>query len=342
MILIDGSYGEGGGQIVRSALTLSIILNRPVSIQNIRAGRKNPGLSAQHLTAVRAAAMICAAQVSGATLGASRLTFAPQGPACPGPYEFDVAEAREGGSAGAATLVLQTVLLPLALAAGESTITVKGGTHVPWSPPFHHLAEVYLPALARLGAPMSAELLAWGWYPAGGGAIRVKIPGQATLKADQVWPERGALRRVTGVAVASSLPADIAQRMSARAMRLLTEAGLPAAIAPQRVRSVSPGAGLFLTAEYEFIRAGFSALGQKGKPADKVAEEAVNDLLAFHRSQAILDDHLADQILLPLALAGFTGQLSAGQLSLHATTNLWVAEQFLGRTLTGISRSEYV
>ena len=336
MLTIDGSYGEGGGQILRTALALAAILTQPIQIENIRAGRKNPGLAAQHLTAVRAAAMICEAELAGDKLGSTTLNFAPQTRPVAGFYEFDVAEAREGGSAGAVTLVLQTVLLPLALAGDASVVTLRGGTHVPWSPSFHYVNEVYLPTLARLGIEAAAELKAWGWYPAGEGEIELTIASSARL--DQIRAERlqefgatrGDLRQINGLAVASSLPAHIAQRMRDRAANLLAEAGLPAAIEPRRVRSASPGAGIFLTAEYESSLAGFSALGKKGKPSEQVAEEAVNDLLAFHRSQAAVEAHLADQLILPWALAKLPGALSTERLTGHILTNIWVVEQFFG------------
>jgi RNA 3'-terminal phosphate cyclase (ATP) len=334
MLEIDGSYGEGGGQILRTALALAAILTQPIRITNVRAGRKNPGLAAQHLTAVRAAAMICEAELTGDKLGSTALTFAPQSTPVAGFYEFDVA--REGGSAGAATLVLQTILLPLAMAGNTSVVTLRGGTHVPWSPSFHYVSEVYLPTLARLGIEATAELKAWGWYPAGGGEIELTVAGSA--RRDQVESEqiqefsakRGKLKQISGVAVASSLPAHIAQRMRNQAVNLLAEAGLLAAIEPRRVRSVSPGAGMFLTAEYESSITGFSALGKKGKPSEHVAEEAVNKLLAFHRSQAAVEVHLADQLILPWALAKLPGVLSTERLTEHTLTNIWVVEQFFG------------
>ena len=348
MLTIDGSYGEGGGQIVRTSMALAAILSRPVCIKNIRAGRNPPGLAAQHLAAIRAAAFICEARLEGDKLGSTQLTFEPHSPPVPGIYEFDVAGARTGGSAGAASLVLQTVLLPLALAQKSSTITVKGGTHVPWSPSYHYLNEVYLPMLAPLGIQAAAELIAWGWYPAGNGEIHLVVEAgtpeaaaRASVPAAFPGPqhdvfirwgqERGELVRISGVAVASSLPAHIAQRMADRALSLLRQAGLPAAIEPQRVRSVSPGAGIFLLAEYEWSRAGFGAIGKIGKPSETVAEEAVNDLLAFHESGTALDQHLADQLVLPVAVCGVPAMLQTAQLSKHTLTNIWVVEQFLGR-----------
>jgi len=176
-LAIDGSHGEGGGQIVRSALALAAHLEREVVIDGIRAGRPQPGLAAQHLTAVRAAAAICDAALEGDSLGSRRLRFAPGGAVRAGDYAFDVGRARAGGSAGAATLVLSTVLVPLALAPGASTVSIRGGTHVPWSPSFDYACDVWLPSLRRLGVRAELELVASGWYPAGGGEIRARIDG---------------------------------------------------------------------------------------------------------------------------------------------------------------------
>lgn len=343
MLVIDGSYGEGGGQILRTSLTLAAIQARPVRIQNIRAKRKTPGLAAQHLTAVRAAATICRATVRGDYLGSTELVFIPETTPLPGVYEFDVSQAREGGSAGAATLVLQTVLVPLALASADSLVSVKGGTHVSWSPPFHYLNQVYLPMLGRLGLQAKAQLPAWGWHPAGGGEISVEIQGRPSGETEaKVWVERGPLKQISGVAVAASLPAHIAQRMRDCAVNLLSRAGLsPHTIEPQRVRSISPGAGIFLVAEYETGLAGFSALGHKGKASERVAEEAVEALVGFHQSGTAFDEHLADQLIMPIAASGFTATYSAEKISLHTLTNLWVVEQFLG-PITEVNQQEKI
>jgi RNA 3'-terminal phosphate cyclase (ATP) len=274
--------------------------------------------------------MICDADVSGDELGSTTLTFVPQSVPIPGLYEFDVAEVREGGSAGAVALVLQTILLPLALADDASEVKIKGGTHVAWSPSFHYICDAYLPALARWGASANVELLAWGWYPAGSGEIKATIPGRARLAGNGDWQNRGELQQVKGIAVASSLPAHIAQRIRNRAVNLLDQAGMPSSIEPQRVRSNSPGAGIFLTAEYENVRTGFTALGKKGKPSEQVAQEAVDALLAYHHSGAVVDEHLADQLVVPAALAEWSGTLPVERVSNHTLTNLWVVEQFLG------------
>jgi len=347
-LVIDGSYGEGGGQILRSALALAAITGRAITIQNIRAGRKNPGLAAQHLTGVRAAAAVCRARVTGDGLGSPTLTFLPGGPPQAGEYVFDVSEAREGGSAGATTLVLQAVLLPLALAAGDSSLVIRGGTHVAWSPPFDYVQDVWLPMLARLGVMAGLELVRWGWYPAGQGELRATVHGLGGRlePSSPVLMERGPLRRIWGRAVAANLPSHIPQRMASRARSLLAGAGLVAQIEPLRVRAVSAGAGIFLTAEYEGVRAGFSALGARGKPSEAVAEEAAMALLSHRDAGQALDQHLADQLVLPLALAGGTSTFGVERVSRHLTTNLWVLEQFglastrvEGRQVTVTSRA---
>ena len=335
MLTIDGTYGEGGGQIIRTTLTLASILNQSFSLKNIRGKRKTPGLAAQHLTAVQASAMICDAKVTGDTLGSTQLTFSPQSSPQAGLYGFDVAQARAGGSAGATSLVLQTILLPLIYAAAPSEVTIRGGTHVAWSPSFHYLRDVYLPMVAQLDIQATLTLAAWGWYPAGEGEIRLEVPhrkAQPSFSSHELlWESRGSLQVVSGLAIASSLPAHIAQRMQNRATKLLDQADIPNTIEPRRVRSVSPGAGLFLVAKYEHCRAGFCILGKKGKTSEQVAEEAVQKFLTFHqKSKAVLDEHLTDQLILPMALSGRSGVFYAEKLSSHTLTNLWVVEQFLG------------
>lgn len=329
-MVIDGSYGEGGGQILRTALALAAITGRTVQIEKIRAGRKNPGLAAQHLTGVRAAAAVCKARVTGDELGSQRLTFEPGGPPQADAYIFDVAEARMGGSAGATTLVLHTILLPLTMAAGHSMVVFRGGTHVAWSPPFDYARDVWLPTLARIGLEASLELVNWGWYPIGQGELQATIKGRGmdTRPSPLTLADRGALRRVWGRAVAANLPSHIPQRMADRARSLLEGAGIKAQVDPLRVRAACAGAGIFLAAEYEHARAGFSALGARGKPSEVVAEEAVTALLAHRDSGAALDEHLADQLVLPLALGGGVSSFTVERISRHLTTNAWVVEQF--------------
>ncbi len=327
MIQIDGAYGEGGGQVLRTSLSLAIITNQPIRLDRIRAGRQNPGLAAQHLTAVRAAAAICQAEVRGDALGSMTLEFIPGGSAQAGQYRFDVTQAREGGSAGAVTLVLQTILLPLALAAGGSEVILQGGTHVSFSPSLTYIEQVYLPMLSRMGVQAETKLNAWGWYPQGGGEVELRVSGGSKLSGFNLL-NRGDLQQVRGRAVVTQLPSHIPQRMAMRAENLLHQANLRAVVQPLRERGVAPGAGIFLTAEYENSLAGFGALGRVGLPAEKVAEMACEELLNFHKTVAPVDVHLADQLLLPAALASVESQYRVAEISTHLTTNAWVIEQF--------------
>jgi RNA 3'-terminal phosphate cyclase (ATP) len=334
MVTIDGSHGEGGGQVLRTALALSAITGQPARIESIRAGRKNPGLRPQHLTAVYAAAAICAAQLEGDDLGSQTLTFVPGSLPRPGEYTFDVAEAAQGGSAGSVGLVLQTVLLPLATGAEESHLTLKGGTHVPWAPPVSYLIHVFLPALRQMGIRVQIELARWGFYPAGGGEISVQIAGREGPWHVVQLTQRGDLRRAWGTAAVMNLPAHIPQRMAAHARNVLAEAGIQAQVDPQRLRGSGPGAGVFLFAEYDHITAGFTAYGQKGLPAERVAEAACTDLLAHHHSNSPVDPYLADQLVLPMALAPGESRLATSRISQHLLTNIWVVRQFLPRHLS--------
>jgi RNA 3'-terminal phosphate cyclase (ATP) len=328
LLVLDGSHGEGGGQILRTALALAALTGRSFRLEKIRAGRPKGGLAAQHLTAVQATAAISAAEVEGAVLGSQRLSFAP-GPTRAGDYTFDVAAARQGGSAGATTLVLQAVLLPLALAAGRSRLILCGGTHMAWSPPFDDVAAAWLGALRRMGVEASVELVRWGFYPVGRGEITARIEGGGRRRlASLELLERGPLALVRGRAVGANLPAHVPERMARRARALLAAAGLPSAVEPLSVEAACPGAGVFLAADYAGWTAGFSALGARGKPAEAVAEEAVEALLGFHRSGATVDAHLADQLLLPCALAGAPSRFLAERATGHLTTNAWTLERF--------------
>ena len=327
-LAIDGSHGEGGGQILRTALALSAATGRPVRLFNIRAGRAKPGLAAQHLTAIRAAAALCGANVVGDALSSQALTFTPCRPVEAGTYRFDVADARVGGSAGSATLVLQTVLVPLALADGRSELTIVGGTHLDNSPCFDYAREVWMSALAAMGFAANLDLLRWGWFPIGEGEISATISGTSRRPRPYVADERGALRRVYGRAVASNLPVHIPNRMAEHARTILREAGLGAEIDVEIAGASCSGTGIFLTAEYERVRAGFSALGARGKPAERVAEEAVAALLDHHRSGAALDAHLADQLVLPAAIADGPSRFSVARLTRHLQTNAWVVARF--------------
>lgn len=326
---IDGSYGEGGGQIVRTAVALAAITGRSIRLRRIRAGRAKPGLGAQHLTSVRAVASVCGASLEGDALGSEELGFSPSRPPQAGDYDFDVAEAREGGSAGTTSLVLQAVLPALLCAHGASHLRLRGGTHVISSPPFDYLADVWLPTLRGMGASVGIELERSGWFPVGRGEIDAWIVG---LDRGALMPldleRRGPLRRIFGRAVAANLPSHVARRMADRAGALLGAQGIEPQIVAERVQAACPGAGIFLTADYETARCGFNAIGRLGRPAEMVAEEAVGALLAHRASSGAVDVHLGDQLLVPAALAQGRSIISVERTSRHIETNAWVIEQF--------------
>lgn len=334
MLKIDGSYGEGGGQVLRTSLALSIITGQPVRIERIRGNRRKPGLRPQHLTGVRAAAKACSAEVEGAKLNSQVLTFVPQTAAQGGTYTFDVAQAAKGGSAGSVGLILQTVLLPLALAEEDSQLTLRGGTHVAWSPSFDYVKRVYLPTLARIGVKAKVNIKKWGWYPIGGGEVKATIAASGRPHASNSLSgldlrERGALLRVRGVSASSNLPKHIRMRQEKTVLQVLRSHGVNARVQVVDAPAKGQGTIVFLWAEFENALAGFTSLGERGKPAERVAEEACHEMLAYLEGNAALERHLADQMVLPLSLAGSPSQFTTEAVTQHLLTNAWVVNQFL-------------
>jgi RNA 3'-terminal phosphate cyclase (ATP) len=324
LLEINGAYGEGGGQIIRSALALSMLLDQPVRLVNIRAGRKRPGLQPQHLTAVRAAAALSQATIAGAELGSLTLTFQPQAQQS-GPFRFEV------GTAGAVTLIWQALLPPLIWGSEPIQLTLCGGTHVPWSPAFHYLEQVFLPMVYPLGIQASLTLQRAGWYPQGGGEIRSTIGpiGGSALRSHSLT-QRGALQRVTVYALSSNLPAHIAQREGLQArQRVQAALGITPEVKLCDLPAIGQGTMVLLVAEFEQTRVGFSAMGKRGKRAEQVSDEAVDQFLAFYQTHAAVDGHLADQLLLYFAIASGTSQLLTHHLSEHVLTQIWLIEQFL-------------
>lgn len=320
-IVIDGGYGEGGGQILRTSLSLAIITGKPLKLVNIRGGRKKPGLRPQHLTAVRACASLCGAKLDGAKLDATKLTFAP-GIIVPGSYEFHI------GTAGAATLVLQTILPPLSMANGESNLLIGGGTHVPWSPPYHHVAQVLIPTLNQLGFKCETLLNRWGWYPKGGGVIQARVKPHSPLGSfnlDQPFE----LRRISGISASSGLPEHIRVRQKNQVEARLQKAGIQGEIELRDVHARNPGTLVFLCVQGKDSLAGFSSLGARGKRAELVADEAADDFFHFLESRAALDRHLADQLLIYLASAPGKQRFTTSKVTQHLLTNAWVIEKFL-------------
>jgi len=321
---IDGSEGEGGGQILRSSLAMSAVLGKPIKVKNIRAGRREPGLQAQHLTCVRALSNITNAETIGASLGSQELTFIPRDLRS-GTYSFDVSEVR--ASAGSVSLVLQAILLPLAYAREVSIVSISGGTHVQWSPTANYLQKVYLPTAAMMGLKSNINLKRWGWYPRGGGEIIAEIHPTKLSGIDLT--ERGSLKNIMGISAVANLPIAIAQRQRDRALAILRSEKFGANIELVNAPSYGQGTVVFIFAEYEKSFAGFESLGAKGKMAEKVAEEACDDFIKFTHSDAAIDKHLADQLIPLMALAEGFSSFTTSNLSLHLLTNIKVAEKFL-------------
>jgi RNA 3'-terminal phosphate cyclase (ATP) len=323
VIAIDGSEGEGGGQILRSALSLAVCTQQPFRITNIRANREKPGLMRQHLTAVRAAAQICTAEVDGAEPGSRALTFRP-GRLAAGDYSFDI------GTAGSCTLVLQTVLPALLTARGESRVRVSGGTHNPGSPPFDFLARSFLPLLGRMGANVELDLASYGFYPRGGGEIRARIVPAERLAALNLV-ERGAAVRIYAEAYVAALPLHVAQReleVIARALALPRDQLFLRGLS----NDMGPGNAVTITIEHEHVTEVLTGFGEKGVRAEEVAGQAAAEARAYLSASAPVGEHLADQLLLPMVL-GEGGCFVTASVTSHLRSNVAVIERFTQRKI---------
>ncbi|MEW6159441.1 MAG: RNA 3'-terminal phosphate cyclase [Verrucomicrobiota bacterium] len=332
MITIDGSEGEGGGQILRTSLALSLITGRPFRMDRIRARRQKPGLLRQHLTAVEAAKTVGCAEVSGASLNSQTLEFRP-GVVTPGNYRFAV------GTAGSATLVLQTVLPPLLMASGRSTLILEGGTHNPLAPPFDFLARSFVPLLNRMGPQIELELKAPGFFPAGGGRFHARIDPAKKLAPIHLL-ERGAIVRRRARIWLSKLPVNIAERE----LEVIRDALHPRAD-ESTVENVAypkgPGNAVILEIEAEHVTAVFAGFGERGRPAEDVARNAIAAAQNWMHAGVPVDEHLADQLLIPLALAG-GGGFRTTMPSLHCITNAAMIQRFLPSPIQIKQESESV
>jgi RNA 3'-terminal phosphate cyclase (ATP) len=318
MIQLDGATGEGGGQILRTSLSLSMVTGQPFRMENIRAGRQKPGLLRQHLTAVLAAAEVCGAVVEGGVIGSKTLSFTP-GAVRSGEYKFAV------GTAGSATLVFQTLLPALMLASGRSVVTIEGGTHNLAAPPFDFLERTFLPFVRRMGPQIAIRLNRYGFYPAGGGSIIAEIEPVQTLAVLEM-KHLGESPRITGRAVLANLPRYIA----ARELAIVAERfGLEkdALEIVDTKNSAGPGNVVMVECHTSDAVHVFTGFGRLGVSAEQVAEDAVRQAQIFMGNRVAADEHLADQILLPLAL-GEGGSFSTTKLSNHALTNMMVIKAF--------------
>ncbi len=319
MIRIDGSFGEGGGQILRTSLSLSLATGKPFRIEKIRAGRERPGLLRQHLTAVLAAAEVGGAEVEGATLGSAALTFSPD-KVRPGEYRFII------GTAGSGTLVFQTILPALMLASKPSSVVIEGGTHNSAAPPFDFLARTFLPLLERMGPTVRLQFERYGFYPAGGGRFCAEIDPCASLDPLHLGERSEVISRRI-LAVVANLPGHIAVREIETAAGLLNWSKELGKIDQTR-NSAGPGNVVMIEIGTSEITEIFSAFGQKGVNAEKVASDAAREVRQYLESRAVAGEHLTDQLLLPLALAG-AGSFTAQKINMHARTNMEVVCKFL-------------
>ncbi len=317
MIPIDGSQGEGGGQIIRTAIGLSAVTGKPVKIFNIRKGRQNPGLQAQHLAGIRAVAEICSGELKGASLKSTEVEFIP-GKIKSGSYKFDV------GTAGAVTLVLQSLMIPAIHAEKEICFEIKGGTHVAWSPTTGYFRHVFSEFLEKMGIKTESETLRYGYFPRGGGEIKIKIhPGK--LKPLNIL-ERGKLVETEAWSNANQnlVSSKVAERQLQVAEKIIPLKGKT-----KYVDSFSIGSSITIASKFENCILGSSALGERNKSAEKVGEEAALLLKKQIDSVATLDEWMSDQILPFLALARSKSEFIAPELTKHAETNMWVIKKFL-------------
>ncbi len=323
MLEIDGAQGEGGGQILRSSLALSLVTGTPFRIVNVRAGRKRPGLMRQHLTAVQAAAAVGQARVTGADVGSRELTFEP-GAVRSGDYRFSV------GTAGSATLVFQTVFPALALAKGRSSVTVEGGTHNPMAPPFDFLARAFLPLVDRMGPKSSAVLEQPGFYPAGGGRFRVTIEPASTFER-LVLLERGEICGRRATAIVALLPRSIAER-ELKQVRDRLNWDASALHVESVARAVGPGNVVSVEIESEHVTELFTGFGERGVSAEQVGAGVANEAADYIAAGVPIGRHLADQLLLPMALGG-GGSFTTLTPTQHTRAHAELLGAFLGASV---------
>ena len=319
MLTIDGSYGEGGGQIIRTSLALALVTGKAFRVERVRANREKPGLQKQHLTAVLSAAKIGDAEVEGARVGATEFSFIPHEVA-PGQYTFSI------GTAGSATLVMQAVLPPLMIANAPSMLTIEGGTHNVHAPPFEFLQKTFLPLVNRTGPRVSLELERYGFYPPGGGRINVLIePTGERVRLD--IPERGEIHHRRARAMVVKLPPHIAERELAVIAEQLGWSEDELELETSN-NAFSPGNIVTIEIGSEHVTEVFTGIGERGVPAEVVAGRAATEAGDYLSIEAPVGEHLADQLLIPLALAG-GGSYITGTPSLHTRTNIEIIKKFL-------------
>ncbi len=327
MIEVDGSFGEGGGQILRTSVSLAGVLGKDVRVYNIRAGRSQPGLKAQHLTGIRAAAELCDATLKGAEVGSTELLFQPSRLKA-GRFRFDI------GTAGSITLVLQVLMPLMAYAPGAVEATITGGTDVKWSPPIDYLSHIVLPVLRKMGYEVHLDVRERGHYPKGGGQVRVSV-AQVELFKPIIGLEQGLVVAIRGISHARGLPRHVAERQARAAAEILDTRGLPSpqiSVDLEEARpGLSVGSGLVLLAETEKgAILGADSLGERGKPAETVGSEAAHKLIQEIEAGGFLDRHMGDILVPYMALADGSSEVTTSQVTQHTLTNVKVAESLLG------------
>jgi len=320
LVQIDGSQGEGGGQMLRTSLALSVLLLKPFEMINIRANRPNPGLQAQHLKAVEASASISNAIIDGAVIKSNRIKFFPR-ELRHGNFKFDI------GTAGSTSLVLQTLYLPLSFANGTSNLIITGGTHVSWSPTFDYIKNCWLYFMKRIGLKIDVELKRAGFYPHGGGEIKALIN-----PVDEIEPlnliDRGKLIKIQIYSAHTNLTDEVARRQARAAEKILKNYGEVEVIVDE-LPSYSKNTTIAITGIFENSICCYTNLGEKGKGAEVVAEEASEKFLRFLSTDSAVDEYMADQILLPLSLASGVSEFTTQKITNHLKTNIDTIKKFV-------------
>ena len=335
MIKVDGSMYEGGGQILRMSIALSAVLGKPVTVYNIRAKRSNPGLRRQHITAIESVKKLVNARTTGLSIGSMRVEFIPG--------EIRGRELRlDIGTAGSTMLVLQSLMPAAAFADGETKIWIRGGTDNPMAPPVDYIANILIPFLHKMGYETSLKLVKRGFYPAGGGIVEALLKPVKFLKPINST-EFGKIEKVTVFAYSCLLPRHIVERMCRTAYQMLREHGLENIEVRKEILyraspkcSVSPGCGIMITVKTNKTILASNSLGARGKPAERVAEEAVKDILHEINMESGVDKHMADQLIVYMMLAKGESKIYTGSMTMHTYTCIKLAEMFVGEHIFSI------
>jgi RNA 3'-phosphate cyclase len=319
LLKIDGSYGEGGGQILRSASSLSTLMKEPVEINDIRANRPVPGIRPQHHTAISCIKSISKGAAEGLSIGSSKLTFIP-GEIQPGEYSFNI------GTAGSIILVFQACILACLKTPKPISIKLIGGTDVKWAPTWDYFSQVFLPLIDKMGVKTEAQLIKRGYYPKGGGEAKLIIHPVKKLTPLKIKEEN--FGKIEGIVHSANLPEHISRRMKHAAIKIAVKNNIRSYIQVENTTSLSPGTGITLWSSSENTILGSTLLGEKGVAAEKIGERAANQLIRDIRNKATVDTHTIDQILPYMVLADGESNCIVRELSTHAQTNMWIINQF--------------